>query len=504
MEHSFFSPEALIQRKEILKNKRASFENLWQEVSELVLPRKADFTISHTTGSKRNRKLFETTAVNASEFLAAGLHGLLTNPAVQWFSLTLKNKDVIDDCWAQWLQKVENIMFREIARPSAGFSTNIHEIYLDLAVLGTTGLYVGWSNENDSLLFQSRFLGNLYIDENDAGQVDTIFRMFKWPLKKIVKTWGENALSENLRLRYQNQPEEETEYEIMHAIFPNPRFKKTGLFQKPVSSVYLLVQERCILFEGGFNEMPFFVARWTKATGEVYGRSPAISVLPDIKMLQEMMKETIIAAQLANRPPLLVKDDEQFSPRATVPGGILRYSGEAPKPFLTQANSSVGLGIMNEIRQRLRTAFFNDELSMPDGKQMTATEVIQRTEEKMRLLGPALGRIQTELLGPMISRIFGLLKRHGKIPPPPEEIDFNDLHVEYLSPLALAQKRCSADALAQMMNLSAGFIKLDPSAVKVFNIPEILRTIARMYGSSPLLIRSEKELTALKDFEKEL
>ena len=503
MKNSVLTAEKLIAQKNRLKSKRALFENLWQEVSELVLPRKADFTAINAAGTKRTRKLFETTAVNAAEILAEGLHGLLTNPAAKWFSLTIKDETRQDGQTADWLRRVENVMTDAFARPSAGFSTNIHEVYLDLAVLGTAGLYVGWDFENDALLFQSRFLGNLYIDENDAGQVDTVFRVFKWPLKKIVATWGEKALPENMRLRYKNAPEDETEYSVVHAVLPNPLYKKDSFFQKPVASVYILEEENAVLYEGGFAEQPFFVTRWAKATGEVYGRSPAISALPDIKMLQEMMKETIIAAQLANRPPLLIKDDEQFTPTATVPGGILRYSGEPPKPFVGNANSSVGLGIMNEIRQRLRTAFFNDELTTTDGRLMTATEVVQRTEEKMRLLGPAFGRIQTELLGPMIARAFGLLQRHGKLPPAPEGVDFDTLRVEYLSPLAMAQKRSSADALAQMMGLSAEFIKLSPDAAGVFNVPEILRVIAKTYGVPSALIRDESaaEKTSADDGE---
>lgn len=136
-------------------------------------------------------------------------------------------------------------------------------------------------------------------------------------------------------------------------------------------------------------------------------------------MIQEMMKETIIAAQLANRPPLLVRDDDQFAPAATVPGGIIRYTGEAPKAFVSGTNSGVGLEIMNEIRSRIKTAFYNDQLTSTENVQMTATEVLQRTEEKMRLLGPVFGRLQTELLGPMMNRIFGLLVRHGKMVLPP-------------------------------------------------------------------------------------
>ena len=481
--------DRIIQRTDELKSRRMNFEKLWQEVSELVLPRKADFTIAQAQGAKRGRKLFETTAVNAAELLAAGLHGLMTNPAGKWFSLTVADAKKTPEI-AEWLVEAEQILADEIVRPNAGFATNIHEVYLDLAVLGTAGLYVGWDEKNDSLLFQSRFLGELFLEENAAGQVDRIYRVFKMSLEKIVQTWGKSAVSENMLAAYEAGTQTQREFEIIHAVFPNDLFEKGSAFQKPISSVYILKEERSVLFSGGFEEMPLFVTRWSKACAEVYGRSPAISVLPDIKMLQEMMKETIIAAQLANRPPLLVRDDDQFAPAATVPGGIIRYTGEAPKAFVSGSNSSIGLDIMNEIRQRIRAAFYNDRLMNTENVQMTATEVLQRAEEKMRLMGPVFGRLQTELLGPMMTRVFGLLVRHGKMILPPE-LDFQDVRVEYVSPLSLAQKHLQAQAVMRTLELAGGLLQIQPEAAAVFNVPEAIRKIGEMYGVSALFFNEK-------------
>ena len=246
--------------------------------------------------------------------------------------------------------------------------------------------------------------------------------------------------------------------------------------------------------------MPLMIVRWSKATGEVYGRSPAVSVLPDIKMIQEMMKETIISAQLANRPPLLVRDDDQFAPAATVPGGIIRYSGDPPKAFSSGANSSVGLDIMNEIRERIRAAFFNDRLMSVGNVQMTATASLIRNEEKMRLMGPVAGRIQTELLDPMIDRVFGLLLRHGKIPLPPRG-DTAEIGVEYVSPLAMMQKRQEAQAVLRTLEASSPVVSLNPEAGKVFNAEEIVRQIGKMFGAPETAVRSAAEMKRMRENE---
>lgn len=484
----------IIERADELKSARLNFEKLWQEVSELVLPRKADFSFYRTAGASRTRKLFETTAVNAAEMLAAGMHGLMTNPAGKWFSLAWRGRrPPAGRDAAEWLENAENVMRDEISRAAAGFATNIHEVYLDLAVLGTAGLYVGWNENKDCLLFQSRFLGELFIEENAAGQVDTVYRVFKMTLDDLVRTWGISSLPESLRFLYGSGRNGGKEFEVVHAVRPNLRGGTVGCVEKPVSSVYVLKNERHVLFSGGFEEMPLMVVRWSKATAEVYGRSPAASALPDIKMIQEMMRETIISAQLANRPPLLVRDDDQFAPAATVPGGIIRYSGEAPKAFSSGVNSSVGLEIMNEIRDRIRTAFFNDRLMTSGNVQMTATESLMRGEERMRLLGPVAGRIQTELLGPMIDRVFGLLLRRGKIPPPPKGVG-TEIRVEYVSPLAMVQKQQEAQAVLKTVEAASPLVTLDPEAGKVFNAPEIIRKLGKVFGASDVLLRSEAEL----------
>ena len=484
--------DRIIRKTDALKTERINFEKMWQEVSELVLPRKADFTVHHSAGAGRGRKLFETTAVNAAEMLAAGVHGLMTNPSGKWFSLSVPEHKNTSET-AEWLVRAEQVLADEMARPGAGFATNIHEVYLDLAVLGTAGLYVGWNEEQDGLLFQSRFLGELFLEENAVGQVDRIYRVFKMSLEKIIQTWGKTAVSEKLSTAFENDGQAEREYEVIHAVFPNEFYEKQSAFQKPVRSVYILKEEKQVLFSGGFEEMPLFITRWSKACTEVYGRSPALSVLPDIKMLQEMMKETIIAAQLANRPPLLVRDDDQFSPAATVPGGIIRYTGEAPKTFVSGANSGIGLEIMNEIRKRIKTAFYNDQLMSVENVQMTATEVMQRTEEKMRLLGPVFGRLQTELLGPMMTRVFGLLVRHGKLILPPE-LSYEEIRVDYVSPLSLAQKHLQAKAVMQTLELAGGLLQFQPEAASVFDVPEAIRKIGEMYGLSGSFFRKKEKV----------
>ena len=125
MSDSYSLADKIIRKTDELKSKRVNFEKLWQEISELVLPRKADFTVRQETGVSRTRKLFETTAVNAAEILAAGLHGLMTNPSGKWFSLSVPKYKNVPEI-ADWILQAEQVIADEIVRPCAGFATNIH------------------------------------------------------------------------------------------------------------------------------------------------------------------------------------------------------------------------------------------------------------------------------------------------------------------------------------------------------------------------------------------
>jgi hypothetical protein len=190
--------------------------------------------------------------------------------------------------------------------------------------------------------------------------------------------------------------------------------------------------------------------RFVKDSVSTYGRSPAMTALPDVKMLNKMSETTIKAAQKQIDPPLMVPDDGFMMPVRTTPGALNFYRAgtrDRMEPLNIGANNPLGLNMEEQRRNAIRQAFYVDQLLLGQGPTMTATEVLQRNEEKMRLLGPVLGRLQAELLQPLISRSFALLLRNGLLPPAPEELQGQDIDIEYVSPLAKAQKLTDLQAM---------------------------------------------------------
>jgi hypothetical protein len=271
---------------------------------------------------------------------------------------------------------------------------------------------------------------------------------------------------------------------------------------KPFYSCYVLKDKKIILREKGYNTFPYAIPRWTKISGEKYGRSPAMKCLPDIKMINQMMKVTIRSAQKVVDPPLMAPDDGAMGPIRTAPGAINYYrAGTADRiePLVTGARIDFGFQIMEDVRTRIRSAFFIDQLQLRQGPQMTATEVMQRTEEQLRLLGPILGRQHNELLKPLIDRIFDILYRRGQLPPAPQALAGMKLEVQYSSMIARAQKTSELESLNRMFQIAAPLFQVDQTVTDNFNPDAAFRYIANTLSLPYELIRDDKDVKKLRE-----
>tara|TARA_R110000822_G_scaffold225088_1_gene357939 strand:- start:5411 stop:6850 length:1440 start_codon:yes stop_codon:yes gene_type:complete len=433
--------------------------------------------------------------------LAAGLHGMLTNPASNWFSLRLKSSQ--EEMAQQtdvknWLEDTTTAILSEIASPAVAFPSHIHEYYLALCSIGTACMFIGEPARRDGISFRAIHIDEIYIAESADGIIDTVFREFKMTVRQIVQKWGEAALSPRIKRMYEKK-DYDKEVELLHCVYPRDDVEKgkKAATMLPVASVYIDEKDQHVLAEGGFDEMPYMVSRWAKTTGEVFGRSPAMTALPDIKMLQEMMKTTIKAGQKIVDPPLLVPDDGVIGPIRTVPGGLNYYrssTGARIEPLLTGGNIPISFQMMEDLRNRIRTTFFLDQLQFQGGPQMTATEVVERTERTLRLLGPTLGRLQSEFLGPMIERIFGVLSRANKLPPAPAIISEQELKIEYVSPLARAQRQTETQGIMRTLEFVGPIAGMDPQAAQIVKGADMVRHIAELNGVPPKLLKSDNDL----------
>ncbi len=489
----------VIERYKTLKAQRVTWEDHWQDIADYFLPRKANITIKHTKGDKRHDQIYDGTATHALELLSASLNGMLTNTISPWFVLKFRNEMVNNNDEAvEWLESCAKIMQQVFAR--SNFQQEIFELYHELLAFGTSAMFIT-DDVKDDLRFKTIHISEIFITEDDKGLVDSLTRRFHLKNKNIPLMYPDADLPRSILADIDKAPYDEAV--ILHSVYPSDTpMGYDNSKNMDYQSCHVHEKTGTLLRESGFKEFPYVVPRYLKSSSnEIYGRSPAMNALPDTKMLNTMSKTTIKAAQKQIDPPLMVPDDGFILPIRTVPGGLNFYRAgtrERIEPLNIGSNNPIGIQMEEQRRKAVRENFFVDQLMTVQGQNMTATEVMQRTEEKMRLLGPVLGRLQSELLQPLITRSFNLLLKNNKLPPIPEEIGDQDVEIEYVSPLAKAQKTQELSSIMRgieifgsMQNIAPVFDHLDTDGL-VNHIKDVL-------GLPAKIMRSKAEVQSIRE-----
>ena len=496
----------LMKRFGSLKTYRSNWESHWQEIGDFVAPNKGNITKKRTHGDKNTERIFDGTAQFAAELMASSMHGMLTNSGTPWFSLRYTDEEFeTDDTSKEWLEAATDTMYVEIGR--SNFHEAINELYFDLVTFGTAVMFVDTDKEG-TLRFSTRHISECYVSEDEFGRVDTVFREFKMPARAAVAQFGEENITQRLLKKSQDDPYDMVE--LLHVVMPryDRDTVKIDAKNKPVASIYLDPGDKKIISESGFDEFPYMVPRFRKASYENgYGRSPAMTALADIKMLNEMSKAVIQAAQLQIHPPLLVPDDGFILPVRTVPGGLNFYrSGTRDRiePLNIGANNPLGENQLEQRRTAIRAAFYVDQLVTGNRPGMTATEVIQKSTEKMRILAPLTGRLQSELLRPLIDRIFNLISKKKGFAPAPETMAGNEIDIEYVSPLAKAQRQGDVQASLELFQFLAPLMQVDPNVVDFLDVDGLAKHIIKTTGVPASVVRGAEEVAVIREQKQQM
>lgn len=491
----------LKKRHEAMKAARINFQSHWQEVMTFVVPRKEDVISTRAPGDQRGYELYDSTAIMANLMLAGALHSMLTNMAVRFFDLSMMDTNLDDDDGVKnWLQDTAETMFTAIT--NSNFHTEVHELYIDLGAIGTACQFI---DEDDDMLvrFNTRAMKEIFVMENTKGVIDIVHREFPMKARQIVQDWGKakedfDLLPNMIKSAYEKGDEQDLY--LVHAVEPAEE-KVNGIF--PVSSQYMLRDsELRIGKKKGFNEFPYCVPRWTKTSGETYGRGPGMDVLPDTKMVNAMMQTIIKGAQKTVDPPLMVTDDGVLGSVRLYPGGltVVRAGVQDPlKPLITDARIDFGQKVVEDVRARIKAGFYTDQLQTPQGPQMTATEVNQRREETLTIMGPVLGRQHFEYLRPMCDRVFGILKRKGKIKAAPAKVQGKRFHPVYSSLIARAQRMSEGADFTKAITAAAPIINAIPSALDNLDGDVSFKFIMNTYGVRHKLMRSPQDIKKMRD-----
>jgi hypothetical protein len=496
----------ILRKADLMIAQRATFDQHWREIAERILPRSNLFQRYQERGQKATERVFDATATLALERFSAAMESMLTPRTQRWHKLKTTNRELNEiPAVRQYLDAVTEVLFNARYAPTANFASQTNEAYMSLGAFGTGGMFID-EMMGQGLRYRAVHLSELYIAENHQGIIDTVYRKFAMTLRQFAQRFGREKMSQRQRGMLEKDPEQNID--VIHAVHPNDEIEsvKRSYRGMPIASCYVNCETREIVSEGGFRTMPYAVGRYVTAPKEVYGRSPAMTVLPDIKMLNEMSKVSIRAAHKMVDPPLLLQDDGALQafdlrPGALNYGGVDEQGRQLVHAMTPAGRIDIGLEMMDQRRQVINDAFLVTLFQiLVDAPTMTATEAMLRAQEKGALLAPTMGRQQSEFLGPLIERELDILARAGNLPPMPEELmeAGAEVDIEYVSPLNRAQRADEGVAILRTLESISPLAQIDPSVMMVFDPMLVARELADINGVPQKVLRSPEQIAEMQ------
>ena len=465
----------ILKRFDSLAGLRSSWESIWQLCSNYVLPRSGEF-------SRQVHRLYDDTAPLALGRFAAALESFLVPRTRKWHTLVTGDPSLDETQEVnRWLEWVRDMLFRARYAPEANFANQITEAFLSLGVHGTACLFVD-DDLGKGLRYKNIPIHQLFLADDASGRVDTVFRAYNLTARQAFQEFGE-SLPENILKDAGDAARAETEHEFIHGVFPRREIdpKRMDSRNMPYASVHLARSARKVLRESGYRSMPYVVSRFVLAPGEVYGRSPAMSVLPTIILVNLIEKTIVRAAEKMVDPPVLTADDDVLSgfsmkPAAIIPGGLDPQGNQLIKALLIDGKLPVGMEMSEARRRVINEAYYLNLfqiLAEKPGNQ-TATEVVQRAQEKAQLLAPAMGRQQSELLRGLIVRELDILIAGGALHarPMPEALRAAGAAITPKYETEMTQALDSSDGVAVMrfLQILGTIAQMGPRAAGVLDM----------------------------------
>ena len=497
-------------RYDALWSIRKTPENTWDLIEKYIAPLRGgkfhqNQTSEHEIDWRRGRDVFDSTAILAANTLASSVHGALTNPSSRWFNLRFRDDDLnLEDAAIEWLQAcTEEIWY---ALQESDFNLQINEAYLDLVSFGSSCIIEEAESETEwkGLDFSTLPIREVYFEPDHKGQIRNFYRRYEWHPLQIVSKFGEKNVPADILEKSTMPAQADQKITVIFCIYPRKgkenadTTKPLAPKQRPFGSKYI-VHSTCEMVgeEGGFYEMPAYLPRWQKASGSAWGFGPGTIALSDVMTLNTMVEQRLSSAAKVIDPPTLVTERGLMSDLDLQPGGqtVVRSIGDI-QPYESGARFDVADQLIMDYRININKVFLVDRLELKESPAMTATEVNARFDLMQRLLGPVFGRLQTDLLDPLIERTFRILLRSGQLPEMPAALAERaaDLDVDYVGPMARAQKSDSISMITQWMQIMAEMGQVFPT-MNVLPDPEAAGgELAKAMNIPATIVRSQAEV----------
>lgn len=498
----------LVMRYEKLYNDDATWRVSWQEGIDYILPSSVNVLSDDVTpGAKQTRQIFDSTAIHANKLLAASLGSNLTPSNGKWAYLKLRDQRLNENKEVQnWLEWCGNAM--DTARHQSNFNSVSKSGYLQAGALGGFSVFCEESPlRMGSLHYKSFSLGKFLTCEDSDENTNVFFRKFDLSAWEGYKKFGEKC-GEKIKKAAENKKDRDKSFPFLWVVLPREQWKegKKSEKSKPFSSLYIDYENKKLVSEGGYHEFPIMYPRWEKQAEEKHGRGVGFDAMPDIRTLNKAIELDLRGWAKVIDPPLFVRDQGVIGTIRVTPSGI-NYTRGNPKdnifPMPLGQRFDVTQIKVNELRESIRRIFYSDQLQLQETPQMTAAEVYVRYELMQRILGPTLGRFESEFLNHLIEREFGIMFRAGMFPPMPEVLKkyagHDILDIEYEGPLARAQKLGELNALQKFMSFIAPISELKPEVLDNIDFDIATRETAEVSGVPSKILRDVNKVAEIRE-----
>lgn len=506
----------VISRHDALKKVREPHEDLWHDITELVLPVISD--ILEDSGdhiwTERLADNFNSVGRDAVRLWSNGMQGYMTPRNNNWVRVTSANKEIRKlSGMRKYFQETTEEVLAHWRR--SNFYDMLGPVYEHGASVATSALTVDWDSRKRSLAYIPRHPKQVWIAEDYLGHVDTVFIVEELSWRQIVAKFGEEALDEPDRKTAIRAPFEKKE--VLHAVFPRTERLVDQQEQdipvdarrKPIASIWILLGRNHLLKESGYDTMREIVWRFRRTVGTPYGYGPSHNALIDLLRAEKIDSTMLRAADLAVMPPLMYPQ-ELAGKLKIQPHGMTPYSDPRRKvePVFTVGQYPYGLDMLNRVEESIRRHYHIDfwlMLSQSQQGQRTAYEVAQLAGEKAAVMGAEIGRVESELLDPIIDVSLTMLQKEGLLPDPPEELadlDEPDVMFSYDGPLAQMQKRhYGQQNIIQMLNQVTLIGQVFPRSLVWLDDDELMQEALESLEAPESVIRDKASVDKIRQAE---
>ena len=498
-----------------LKNARLPREQEWQMIADVFLPRK-DFTLPQRPTELRKRRLTSSVPAIALRRGAGLLSAYLVShtqpfikPNVSRGLVAAGRSTDLDAASRDYLSRVEWAVFDRMILPQSGYLTSLARLNMELFAFGSGVMWTG-RQRGFGPRYQTRPLRACWFSENEEGQVDTLFYQFTLPLWRAVERWPNHGVDDWTRaMADENAAKRRELVTIVHGVYPR-RGGRPGAEgrAKPFAEVFVCRDKKAILQEGGYDSFPFAVPRLDVEDGSAYGTGLAWWVLPEAMVLNALQQGVENAVELRNNPPLLMPQ-RLFAKPLDRRGGAANYYDASKLGFQNAPDAVMKLDIAGDVsvaatylarlEQNVEQAFFTDWMRLRESGNMTAEEVRERRDLRLRGMSAFVPGVDRDLMGVTADRTLEVMDAEAQLERPPAQLSAVDVDWDYSGPLAIAQLKAQADGVLQTFEAALRAKDLDPSAPYVLAVEEGLRTVAEAYALGPEQTRSREEVAALRE-----